>query len=484
MFTCECGKVFENQQSFLGHKSNCDIHLKSVGKYFWTKENRTEYNKQKLIEKYGSLENYLEHLSERVKQGNSKRTDTVNYYVSHINKEEFIKEYIEENRPRKYMRDKYNVSDYMIDQIIKAFGCNKDKKQSSKLGWATKHSIYPKDNMNNWQKAQQTRILNSGSLENSYAKGMEKQQQTMFERYGVYSALNLDYLSTHRKKKHSKPNDTFAKLLEGNNIEYEREFCIGTKSYDFKVDNKLIEINPTITHNTHFIPYGDYSGIKEKYHYNKSHLAHENGYICIHIWDWDNVENVINILRDRCRVYARNCLVKEITKEQSKEFLQKYHLQGYAKDNMRIGLFFKDILVSVMTFDKPRYNKNYDYELIRYASSYEVVGGAEKLFLYFVKTYTPKSIISYCDKSKFEGKVYTNLGFTSKGVNIGKHWYNIKTGKHITDNLLRQRGFDQLLGKEYGYFGKGTSNEQLMLENGFLPVMDAGQETFIWKKSE
>jgi hypothetical protein len=46
--------------------------------------------------------------------------------------------------------------------------------------------------------------------------------------------------------------------------------------------------------------------------------------------------------------------------------------------------------------------------------------------------------------------------------------------------LLRQRGFDQLLGKEYGCYGKGTDNEQLMLQHGFLPVVDCGQASYIW----
>jgi len=97
-----------------------------------------------------------------------------------------------------------------------------------------------------------------------------------------------------------------------------------------------------------------------------------------------------------------------------------------------------------MTFGKPRYNRKYEYELLRYCSSYTVIGGAEKLFSYFLNTYTPKSIISYCDLSKFTGRVYNRLGFILKNNKIvpSKHWYNLVTKRHITDNLLRQRGFD------------------------------------------
>ena len=131
-----------------------------------------------------------------------------------------------------------------------------------------------------------------------------------------------------------------------------------------------------------------------------------------------------------------------------------------------------------MTFGKPRYNKHYQYELIRYCSCYNIIGGAEKLFKHFIKDYSPTSIISYCDNSKFSGKVYNQLGFDL--IDYGKpskHWYNIKTNQHITDNLLRQRGFDQLFGTNYG---KGTSNEELMKLHDFVEVYDCGQSKYVW----
>ena len=47
----------------------------------------------------------------------------------------------------------------------------------------------------------------------------------------------------------------------------------------------------------------------------------------------------------------------------------------------------KNQLVAVMTFGKPRFNKNYEYELIRYAtkSGYHILGGAGKLLKYFLE---------------------------------------------------------------------------------------------------
>lgn len=279
---------------------------------------------------------------------------------------------------------------------------------------------------------------------------------------------------------HSKPNELFANLLNTNDIDFEREFPLIRKVFDFKVGKNLIEINPSATHNS---TWGIFTqeGLDKYYHRDKSQLAEDNGYRCIHVWDWDDIDKIIMQLKPRATVYARKCEVRDVDLSTTREYLNTYHLQGYAKDSIRLGLYYDDELVSIMTFGKPRYNKNYEYELIRYCSSYNVIGGAEKLFCYFVKHYDPQSIISYCDWSKFNGDVYTKLRFTFKGYSIVKHWYNMKTGKHITDNLLRQRGFDQLFGTNYG---KGTSNEVLMLEAGFVEIFDAGQSTYIWFKGD
>lgn len=338
----------------------------------------------------------------------------------------------------------------------------------------------------------------------------EKITQTNIERYGVENPAKSDVVKDKIRKSventfmtvygstcyftspdrsfnyssvYSLPNKKFAVLLNDNNIVFEQEFIISRYSYDFKIGNKLIEINPFATHNSTWSPFGDKNIKSFDYHFNKTLIAKENGYRCINVWDWDNVDKIVSLLKDRETAYARKCEIKIIDNKLCKEFLNMYHLQGYSKSEINIALYYCNDIVAVMTFGKPRYNKNYEYELIRYCSCYNVVGGAEKLFSYFIKNYSPKSIISYCDNSKFEGKVYKQLNFVLRDYGkSSKHWYNPKTMKHITDNLLRQRGFDQLLGKEYGCYGKGTSNEELMLQHGFVEIFDCGQSSYIWEK--
>jgi hypothetical protein len=131
-----------------------------------------------------------------------------------------------------------------------------------------------------------------------------------------------------------------------------------------------------------------------------------NGYKLIHIFEheWVNRQEIIKAKLkslfgvEQESIYARKCIIKEISNKEKNEFLNKYHIQGEDKSTVKLGLFFSDELVAVMTFGKPRFNKNYEYELIRYATSKHVICGASKLLKYFERVYKPKSIITYADR--------------------------------------------------------------------------------------
>ena len=311
-----------------------------------------------------------------------------------------------------------------------------------------------------------------------------KTKQTCLERYGVeWNCMRPE--AKNSRNYNSRPNELFKDILEENHITYEREFKVGDKLYDFKVDNILIEINPSPTHNTNWNPYGG-KVMDSMYHFNKTKNAHDNGYFLLNIWDWDDINKILNIIDNKNKkiIGARQCFIKELNNKTCNEFLDKYHLQNSCKSQrVKIGLFYNNELVAVMTFGKPRYNNKFEWELLRlcYHKDYKISGGTKKMFNYFIEKYSPNNIISYCDLSKFKGDVYSNLGFDAlKILKPSRHWYNIKTGQHITDNLLRSRGFDQLFNTN---FGKGSSNAELMKMHNFIEIYDAGQKTYMWSKN-
>ena len=460
---------------------------------------------QTLIDKYGSIEDANRLRVERIKLAKAKDENSFTYKINQINKEEFIDLYINQNKPRTYMMDKYNVSSYILDRVIEYFDCHKPKSQSSSIGLSTKYERYGGrtnyfNHMNS--RVRDAKIKHYGSLElakqdasETYKETwrnksedeklaiIERTRQTNLSKYGF--EFYCQSPSCRLKGNSSKPNLEFNDLLLDNSIAFSREFPITNKSFDFKVNDTLIEIDPTATHNS-IVGIRDNPPLPINYHKLKSQLARDNGYKCIHVWDWDNKNKIVCSLKDKKVIYARKCAIKEIPKYEVDEFLNLYHFQNTCKNQaVRLGLFCGGQLIQVMTFGKPRYNRKYQFELLRLCTKaeYKVVGGAEKLFKHFIDKYDPESIISYCDLSKFNGDVYYKLGFSLKSEGVPTcHWYNMRTHRHILDSSLRAKGFDILLGKEYGCFGKGASNEQLMLDHNFVKVYDCGQAQFIWLK--
>lgn len=313
----------------------------------------------------------------------------------------------------------------------------------------------------------------SESCKNAYHNKIVK---TNLERYGVEHYFLSEENQKKLKNVVTKINKEWFEKLNGDIL----EFPLKRYSYDIKKDNYLIEINPTHAHNSTFNIFQGKDPLPKEYHYNKRKFAEENGYKNFIIWDWDDENKIISFFKDKIKIFARNCKIKEIDKNKANLFLNEYHFQNACKGNqINLGLFYKDILVEVMTFGKPRYNKNFEWELLRLCShkDYLVIGGANKLFNFFLREYNPKSIISYCDNDKFDGNVYKKLNFIEKSFTIGKHWYNPKNNSHITDNLLRMQRADRIFGTN---FGKGTSNNEIALFLGYLEVYDSGQSRYEW----
>lgn len=470
------------------------------------KQKRSAKAKEMFLKKYGvdnpaktkevqdkmrktTLERYgVEHSSQSVVvKEKVKKSNLAKYGVEYSFQANEVKEKIKQTNLDKYGVDNPSKSDVIKSRIVesnrKNLGVDYPMQSKEVMGKSVVTSLekygteYPNQSDIVKQHIRESSLRLYG-VEHPFMSNVVKGKvlKTNLERYGVpcYLMLTKEWCDAND----SKPNRDFADLLDSNNIKYEREFRCGKYSYDFKVGNNLIEINPTATHNTHFNPYGK-NRIDINYHRDKSKLAEDKGYHVIHIFEWDDKDKVIQLLKTRKTVYARKCDIRVVSDVDTNNYLDVYHLQGKCNNQtVRLGLYYNNQLVSLMTFGVARYNKKYEYELLRYCASHNVVGGANKLFKYFVDNYKPKSIISYCDTSKFSGKVYDTLGFGLNTVNAPScHWYSVKENKHIIDNLLRMHGYDRLFKENHG---KGTSNEELILARGYLPVYDCGQSTYVY----
>lgn len=282
----------------------------------------------------------------------------------------------------------------------------------------------------------------------------------------------------------SQINIDYAEYLKSLWFSPELEFELWWKYFDIKVWDTLIEINPFAYHNITWHPYN--KNISKTKHRDKLQLALDNWYKCIMIWDWDDLEKIPRLLKkDRQSIGARECVVKQIVYDDYHPFINEYHLQWDSqknKNNICVWLYLSSQLVGCMLFWRPRYNWNYKWEILRLCihPSYNIIGWANKMFKYFLQITWADNCVSYCDLSKFTWWVYKELWFKLARKNPpAKHRYNWRTKQHITDNLLRDRWVDQLLGCDYG---KGIDNEKVMLDAGFVEIYDCWQLTFTFNK--
>jgi hypothetical protein len=281
------------------------------------------------------------------------------------------------------------------------------------------------------EKSDFTRIKNSGSVEASYKEAEEKAESTKLlkygdknfnnrekckatclEKYGVKSNLVIEDFSPKRVSKAEKEIADFIRTLYvGEVIENSRKILSDGREPDIYIPGKnlAIEYDGIYWHNDVDNSF-KYDECKEK----KIRLIQ----IVENEWKYDN-EKIKNYLRfifgkyDK-RIGARKCYVKEIEDAIYRDFCDENHIQNSCGAKIKLGLFYGDELVQIMSFGKPRFNKKYEYEMIRECSKadYDIIGGKSKLLKYFIRKYNPKSIISYCEKNKFTGKSYIDLGFS------------------------------------------------------------------------
>lgn len=179
-----------------------------------------------------------------------------------------------------------------------------------------------------------------------------------------------------------------------------------------------IECNPTYTHNASEPDPWTNDIHDSKYHLMKTELAEKEGIFLFHLfgYEWNHKSEIIesmfrNLLGLNSRkIYARDTFVREVQVTECDNFLTENNLEDITNHDIKLGLYNSDELVFVMTF---KHVDNNSYELSRFCSKLNtsVVGGFSKILNYFIKTCRPDSIITYSDRSHFQGSVFSKFRF-------------------------------------------------------------------------
>ena len=223
----------------------------------------------------------------------------------------------------------------------------------------------------------------------------------------------------------------------------------------------------------------------KNYHINKTLNCEKKGISLIHIFEdeWlyhkdiviKKIENIVGVNNGK-KIPARKCICKQINNGTAKDFLNKNHIQGFAKSSIYLGCFYGSKLVAVMTF----IGKNGLYELNRFATDNEsiVVGGGGKLFKYFIKKFKPKKVKSFLDRRwcvNYKDNIYTKLGFNLE--KIEKPNYSYTNGHGIRKHKFNFR--KQILHKKYG-FPLSMTESEMVKKLGYYRIWDCGLFKYIW----
>lgn len=500
---CEtCGKEIKWKNRFTeGYLKNCSKNCRSKS------VKRLERIEKTNIKKYGvkSISQVSEFNEKR------KRSFLKKYGSENIFKSDIIKEKSKQTNIKKYGVEhpiqSNDIKQKRVENNIKKYGV-KSPSQLSNVKEKTKHT--------NIEKYGVESVMHDDTIKN---KNIEARTKDTIEKY-------KKYLGDHVEIKYVN-----GKILVKNQCDIHKEYSIDKTLFYYRTlvyrhENPCIHCNPVNENNSikekelnDFIindlnletdkikidnmecdvfikkyNFGiEFNGLRwhselykeHNYHLNKTNLFNNNAIDVIHIFEdeWTYKKDIVkSLIKNKIgltenKIYARKCEIKEIDNKTCEEFLIKNHLQGTKKSKVRLGLFYNDILVSVMTFSKEyRAGKQErDYELDRFCNKINtnIIGGASKLFKFFIKNYEPTKIITFADKRYSNGDLYYKLGFTHSYDTKPNYWY-FKRADGIRYHRFNYR--KSKLIKE-GYDSSKTEHD-IMLERGYLRIYDCGNMKF------
>lgn len=516
---CSCGNYRKFNTFSTGYRIGCNLGNKCLD----VATNRVNKQQETLMNRYG-VDNSAKLQSAKEK---TRITNMEKYGVIHHSQNNLIKEKTmrtrnsrsdKENNQIKEKTKQSNLLKYGVDHHMKLISQQDKVKNTNMQRFGVS---FPLQNEKSFKKMKEScKLLNISKIN-------ETRKQTIMEKYGVDAAskiplsnLALEILSDKDKfieyikgkernevvnelEIHEHTLYLYAKRYNAtllfkrpllSNFEREIAHFLNELQIEFiqndrslimpkEIDFLIINYNLAIECCGLYWHSENSAGKDRNYHYSKYIKCKEKGFTLLTIFqdEWekskDKVKNrILMFLKiSNNKIYARDTIVKEISTKEAEEFINKNHLQSYATAKIKLGLFDKqDNLCAVMTFDKPRFTKKYEYELVRYCANQYIIGGSEKLFKYFINNFEPKSIISYSDNRYFNGSMYKKLKFIEQGNNIG-YFY---TDYHDRFNRLQ---FQKHKLVEQGH-DKSKTEWQIMQDLGYDRIWDCGQTTWIFNK--
>lgn len=402
----DCGNTVKWHPSRIDYAKKCRVSCKKKDK----RDPRTRLEKYEdtMIQRY-NVTNYF--ASDVFKERNIKR-NLEKYGVEHYVQSDEFKE-----KTRETMIDRYGVEHHMkLNEYNENSPFSREEvKEKIQQTFQEKYGGHP--TLRRFSDTTIKRLNNREWLIHKH----HDEKLTLSEISVLLEGYDLTFLSNkfdeHNIEKlnfgTSQAEKEISEMLKNNGIEVQNNVRTVIPPYELDIvipEKKLaIEYCGLFWHS-------ERAGKTMRYHYDKYSRCLGKGYRLLTIFEDEWVEKrqlietkILHIIghNKKDRVYARKCSIRHVTSEEKKRFFDTYHIQGDGPSSINIGLFFNDTPVAIMGFIR---NKKY-FNLNRYATSVNVVGGFSKLLKYFEREFNQPKIVTFADLRWSEGELYENNNF-------------------------------------------------------------------------
>ncbi len=476
---CKCGRNTHFRSMIYGYNKHCSQECSSAdpARYEKIKQTRKEkygdehYNNREkatktYLEKYG-VENPFQ--SEDIKS-KIKQVYQTKYGVDYPSQSPQIQDVRKINALKKYGVDHHSKLKNIQEKIINSNRINYLSKDSGLIGYDENGLQIRKCPHPECDKCAQKQYIISAHHKKSR------------DEWNIEPCTNILPIQ-HSRNKGTEIEKFICDVLDEYNIEYQTNVrgVISPQELDIYIPSKKIavECNGIFWHSQN-------NGKNNHYHVQKWNMCNSKNIQLLTLWE-DQIKNKPNIIKSLIlsklgvyneRIYAEACEV--VVLDNVNEFLNQNHIQGKTNAAIKLGLKYKDKIVSVMTFVKRSKlsggQKDNSWELTRLCSllNTQVIGGARKLLKYFIEQYNPPKIISFASNDISNGNVYEKLGFY-KGVITNMCWYISK--KDMT--RYHHASFSK---KRLGLMGFNVQNKtekEVMSSLPFYRIYDSGRTKYI-----
>lgn len=310
----------------------------------------------------------------------------------------------------------------------------------------------------------------------------EKRKNTVLTKYNVNNVANLDIVQEkilNTRLVHNKNNqfrstteleiESFINELGFNTI----HFSSGKSEIDIFVPEKRvgIEVNGLYWHSQE-------KGKTSSYHINKKLQCLKDNIELITLWTnlWDSrKEQVKNFLtsklnKNKYRIPVRKCIIKELTYNEAKQFIDSYHIQPLKTSIiLAYGAYYNNECIAVVSFAK-HHRDSSKITLNRLCSKAEYtcigfLGKTVKMAYNRLK----QPIYTWVDRCWSEGSSYLKAGFVLDKI-LKPDYFYYKAG--YNNKIISKQSFRKI---------DERTESQRAKDEKLYKIWDCGKIRFVYK---